>query len=236
MTKDLVTGANAVLLLGGAGVAQSIGVLRSVLDEVKLDDAPVLAADGGAALARAAEIMPDVITGDFDSLSDTDRDWAGPARLVHNPDQDSTDFDKSLAAIRAPLTLAVGFTGARLDHQLAVMTGLTLHPDRRCVLVGEDDVTCLCPPEITLDLPPGTRVSLFPMGCVHGTSSGLEWPIDNLEFRPDARIGTSNRVSTGPVRITVDAPAMLLILPRRALRPLLAALSQSDAQWPVRAG
>lgn len=236
MTEEIVTSPNAVLLLGGAGVEASLDVLRTVLDEPGLAEAPVVAADGGAGLARAAGLRPDAVTGDFDSLTPEDRSWAGPERLFHNPDQETTDFDKALAAIRAPMVIGVGFTGGRLDHQLAVMTGLALQPDRRCILVGPEDVTCLCPPRIALDLAAGDRLSLYPLAPVRGTSTGLVWPIDGLDLRPDGRIGTSNQVDDGPVEIAVDAPVMLLILPRRALRPLLEALSRSDAQWPSRAG
>ena len=235
MAEQMVTSPHAVLLLGGAGVEASLDLVRTVLEDPRLADAPVVAADGGAALARAAGLMPTAVTGDFDSLTPEDRAWLGPDRLFHNPDQETTDFDKALASICAPLVIGVGFAGGRLDHQLAVMTGLTLQPDRRCVLVGPEDVTCLCPPRIALELTAGERLSLYPMAPVQGTSQGLEWPIDGLDLKPDGRIGTSNRVSDGPVEIAVDAPSMLLILPRPALRPLLEALSRSDARWPARA-
>lgn len=235
MAKELVTTPNAVLLLGGAGVAASLPVLRTVLEELPLGETEIVAADGGAALALAAGLMPTIVTGDFDSITDQDRSQIDAARLHHNADQETTDFDKALSAISAPVCIGVGFTGGRLDHQLAVMTGLALQPDRRCVLVGEEDAITLCPPHLDLALEPGTRLSLYPLAEVRGTSEGLEWPIDGLVMRPDGRIGTSNRV-TGPVTIAVDRPAMLLMTPRRDLRSLLEALSRSDARWPARAG
>ena len=54
------------------------------------------------------------------------------------------------------------------------------------------------------------------MGPVKGTSTGLRWPIDGLDFAPDGMIGTSNEV-TGPLHLTCDAPRMLVILPVRYL-------------------
>lgn len=236
MAEDLVTSPHPVLLLGGAGVAASLPVLRDLLAEVPLAQAPVVAADGGAGLARAGGLMPDAVIGDMDSLGADDRAAIDPARLHHDRDQETTDFDKALGAIRAPLVVGVGFTGGRIDHQLAAMTGLALQPEQRCVLVGPEDVICLCPPDLSLDLATGGRLSLYPLAEVRGQSQGLEWPIDGLDFRPDGRIGTSNRVADGPVRLRISGPSMLLILPRPDLRQLLAALSQSDAQWPVRAG
>ncbi|WP_136634781.1 thiamine diphosphokinase [Pseudooceanicola onchidii] len=236
MTEEIVISDSPVLLLGGADRGGALRQLTTLRHDLPLDRMPVVAADGGAGLARAAGLPLTAVIGDFDSLTDEDRAAIDPAVLHHTPDQLTTDFDKALSEIRAPLVFGVGFTGGRLDHQLAVMTGLTLQPDRRCIVIGDEDITCLCPPDLTLDLTPGDRLSLYPMAEVGGRSEGLDWPIDGLRLRPDGRVGTSNRVSDGQIRLQIDAPRMLLILPRPALRPLLAGLSLSDARWPVRAG
>ncbi|WP_375175333.1 thiamine diphosphokinase [Pseudooceanicola sp.] len=235
MIEQIVTTDEAVLLLGGADPEGALDLLRGLKDEVPVTDMPVVCADSGAALARRAGLDPVAVIGDFDSILSEDRAALDPARLYEVDEQESTDFDKALARIGAPVVLGVGFTGGRLDHQLAVMTGLALQPDRPCVLVGEEDVICLCPPRLSLELPVGSRLSLYPLAEMRGTSQGLEWPIDGLPLRPDGRVGTSNRVSAATVELTMQTAAMLLILPRPALLPLLAALSRSDARWPARA-
>jgi thiamine pyrophosphokinase len=89
------------------------------------------------------------------------------------------------------------------------------------VLVGGDDLCFLCPAELAIDLPAGTRVSLFPMGPVRGRSEGLLWPVDGLAFDPTGRIGTSNAATGGPVRLAFDAPRMLVILPAGLLAPVV---------------
>jgi thiamine pyrophosphokinase len=94
---------------------------------------------------------------------------------------------------------------------------------RRCVLVAPHDVVFAARGDVSLDLVPGTRVSLFPMAAVTGRSEGLAWPIEGLNFRPDGRIGTSNE-ATGPVRMRLDGSGMLVILPRIALGVVVAAL------------
>lgn len=233
--QPLVSTDGPVLLLGGARTADTQGVLRDMLAIGALAQAPVVAADGGAGLAIAAGLAPAAVIGDFDSLSDADRARLDPSVLHRVAEQETTDFDKALRAIRAPVVVGVGFHGARLDHQLAAMTVLARHPDRPCILVGPEDIVCLCPPRLTLEAEVGSWLSLYPLGPVSGCSEGLEWPIDGLELTPADRVGTSNRVS-GPVQLEMAAPLMLLILPRPALRPLLEALSRSDARWPARAG
>ncbi|SLN16916.1 Thiamin pyrophosphokinase, catalytic domain [Pseudoruegeria aquimaris] len=185
-----------------------------------LEMAPNLfAADGGgAASARAAGHWPQAVIGDMDSLDAPlrrDLEAAGVA-LMPVAEQDSTDFEKCLQRLRAPLILCLGFTGGRLDHELAALHALAAFPAQPAILVGARDVIFRVPPALELDLAAGTRVSLFPMGPARGASSGLKWPIDGIDFAPGVRIGTSN-CALGPVSLRIARGEMLVILPRRCL-------------------
>ncbi len=202
--------------------------LRALADMVKT----VVAADSGADALWAVSIVPDAVIGDMDSI-DPETIAALPDGVLHPvEEQDSTDFDKCLRHILAPLVLGYGFLGARVDHQLAAMTVLARYPERRCVLLGDEDALILCPPDLSLDLPAGSRLSLFPLAEVRGTSEGLRWPIGGIAFRPDGSVGTSNEV-TGPVRLRFDGAKMLLILPSSALDALVAALAATPSSWPA---
>jgi thiamine pyrophosphokinase len=129
--------------------------------------------------------------------------------------------------------LAVGFTGARLDHELAVFHSLVARPGHSCIVLGERDIVFHAPPRLRMDLAAGTRVSLFPMAAVTGRSSGLRWPIDGLAFHPAKRIGTSNE-ATGGGRDRDGRPGLLVILPRSELDAAVAALAQSvENLWIV---
>ena len=218
MSLPIVESRGGVTLVGGGPVAAT--ALRRAL---KL--APCLvAADGGADHALAAGLMPQAVVGDFDSISAAAR-AAIPADRQHPmAEQDTTDFDKALRSVAAPFVLALGFSGARVDHGLAVFNTLARHPGRVCLVLGGPDVVFLSPPEITLRLRVGDRLSLFPIGPVTGRSTGLRWPIDGLDFAPDGRIGTSNIVSAPKVHLAFDAPKMLVILPRARLEAALNAL------------
>ena len=185
--------------------------------------APVVAAaDGGADTALANGLVPQAVWGDFDSISARARAEIPSGNLYPVTEQDSTDFEKCLSRIDAPLVIAVGFAGARHDHFLAALSTLSRRIGPPCILIAAEDVITLCPPEIALDLRPGTRLSLFPMGPASGYAQGLKWPINGLNFAPDARIGTSN-AATGPVLLQTEGP-MLLILPRANLVTLARAL------------
>lgn len=228
MNARILQSDGPVLLVGGgevdpAALAQAVGAASVVV-----------AADSGAERVLALGRMPDAVYGDMDSLDPAAQARLDPGVLRRVPEQDSTDFDKCLRHVEAPLILGYGFLGNRLDHQLAAMTVLSGRPEKRCLLIGTHDVVVLCPSEIALELPPGARLSLYPLAPVTGRSEGLRWPIDGLGFAPDGVIGTSNEVA-GPVRLWMDGPSMLLILPVAYLSALIAGLACAPGTWPARA-
>ena len=197
--------------------------------------APVcVAADGGAALAVTSGVELAAVIGDFDSIAPDILAQIPQIRQHRIAEQDSTDFQKALMRIDAPLVIGVGFCGARVDHQLAGFHTLIAFAHQPCVLIAENELIFVAPPDITLPCAPGDVVSLFPMAAVTGRSTGLEWPIDEVSFKPGVQSGTSNR-ALGPIRVQMDGPDMLMIVPRRLIQPVVAQLSQRQrAQWPVR--
>lgn len=222
----IVHEAEQITLIGGANLSD-----QHLKQALAL--APhVVAADRGADHALARGIVPQAVIGDFDSISDAARARIPPAAQHPDPDQDTTDFEKCLAAISAPLIIGLGFCGDRLDHQLAACSALARFPGQRCILMGECDALFLCPPAIRLPLDAGCRVSLFPMGAVEGRSDGLRWPIGGLTMAPDGRIGTSNR-ALGPVHLEMTAPKMLVMVPADRLGLVAAALRETIAHWPA---
>ncbi len=198
--------------------------------------APILvAADGGARTALDHGLEPVAVIGDFDSVPPDVATRVPPSRLHQIHEQDSTDFEKTLGRVDTPLAFGVGFTGLRRDHELAAFHGLLRFPDRRCILIAQLDVIALCPPQMELDLPPTTRVSLFPLGAVRANGAGLRWSFDGLDLAPGVKIGTSNEAAEGPVRLSVDAPGLLVILPVAHLGALVTGMTTAPAAWPPRA-
>ena len=148
------------------------GALDLAMVEAARCFAPTLiAADSGADHLAAMRLDPCAVIGDMDSIADPERWRASPATFVHLAEQDTTDFEKCLYATEAPFYLAVGFTGLRIDHTLAVFNALLRYPLKRIVLIGEHDVSALAPPGETLRLAltPGARVSIYPLRPVTAT-------------------------------------------------------------------
>ncbi|MEM8653557.1 MAG: thiamine diphosphokinase [Pseudomonadota bacterium] len=231
MTFSIILSDEPVVLFGAGAVSDAdIEVVRGL-------SGPRVAADGGARIATAAGLDLHAVIGDFDSLSADDLKGIPSDRQHRIKEQDSTDFDKALRHITAPVVVAVGFLGGRFDHQLACLHVLATYPERPCLLLGPEEVVLLCPPVLDLETRPGDVVSLFPLGAVQGQSSGLRWPIEGLAFDPLTTIGTSNQAE-GPVRLEMSAPRMVVIAPRRCLQSAMQALVHAprSAQWPAHAG
>lgn len=217
MSEELVHADTAILLVGGGAlgsgeVARVSGLYHGVV-----------AADGGADAALAHGLIPDHVIGDLDSISEAARARAGHLHPV--AEQDSTDFEKCLTRISAPLVLGLGFLGRRVDHELAALATLARLEAPRCILVGTHDVVARVPARLALELEAGTRVSLFPMGAARGTSRGLAWPLDGLTLAPDGQIATSN-AATGPVTLLMEG-ACLILLPPEALPALITGLAEA---------
>ena len=216
MKQVIVESLQGVTLAGGGPFGKAL--LRRALALAPV----IVGADGGADRLLRLGAEPAAVIGDFDSISAAAQlRLAG--RLFPIAEQETTDFDKALRSIQAPFVLGLGFAGARLDHGLAVLNALLHHPAQRCLVLSPQDICFLAPLQMRLDLPRGTRLSLFPMGEVTGESEGLRWPINGLQFAPDARIGTSNEVC-GPVHLRFSARKMLVMLPPRYLSAALRGL------------
>lgn len=216
MIPPLVISDRGVSIVGGGTV--SAGDLDTALSV-----APTLvAADGGADRALALGHPPDWVIGDLDSISDAARRLTPVERVHHVPEQDSTDFSKCLSRIAAPFVVVVGFAGLRLDHTLAVLTTMAGIARPPVIMLAPDDLVFVAPPRMTLPLMPGTRVSLYPMGPARGVSTGLEWPIEGIEFSPGGRVGTSN-MARGLVTLRIEGK-MLVMLPRDTLATVMTAL------------
>lgn len=218
--KAIVHSFDPVTLVGGGPV--SSGDLTEALTIAPL----CVAADGGAEAALAHGIMPVAVIGDFDSVPKAVLAKIPKDRLHRVSEQNNTDFDKAMRSIAAPVVIAVGFAGGRIDHQLAAFHTLLLHADKPCIIVSDQEIVFHCPAHVVLPMRAGEVVSLYPMVAVTGRSTGLEWPIDGLEFAPDTFVGTSNR-AFGPVELWMERPGMLCIVPRSHLVAVTRALAQT---------
>lgn len=203
-----------VALIGGARAD------AAAIEAVCARAGAVVAADGGANhLTPGAAPRLDAIIGDMDSVSNLDAWRAVPGcRVIPLAEQDTTDLEKCLYTVAAPLYLGVGFLGDRLDHTLAAAHALLKYADRRVVLLGEQDLLTLCPTRAAFRIGVGVRVSVFPLRPVRAIgSTGLAWPLDGLALAAGQRVGTSNISDAETVEMRFETLGAALMTPRDTL-------------------
>jgi thiamine pyrophosphokinase len=182
----------------------------------------IVAADGGARLALACGLVPQVVVGDLDSLTPGEVDDLRErgAEIVRYPAaKDETDLELALmtAARRGATWIRVlGTTGGRIDQMLANISLLTLPDlagrDTRLV-TGSQTLWLIGPGEHRLDGAPGDTISLLPLAgdARDVRTDGLEYPLrgETLRFGP-AR-GVSNVMLGASARVTLSTGLLIVV-------------------------
>lgn len=195
--------------------------LSGVKQRLRPDDW-LICADGALAKVMALELLPDLLIGDFDSVSPEllqQADNLGVQRLTMPAEKDFTDTDLALrAAVDAGYreVLLVGAFGGRLDHALANLFILPPYI-RQGVQIsltdGETDVH-LVTEQLTLANCRERLVSLLPLTeQVSGvTLEGFYYPLHNHTLRWGDSIGISNVPLQSEVSVRLGSGILLVIV------------------------
>ncbi len=204
MSNLIVHDSEPLTLVGGAVVSQTVL-------NICLKLAPtIVAADGGANHVWALENRPKAVIGDLDSLSQESR--IAFADVLHSvTEQDTTDFEKAICRIDAPLILAAGFLGGRLDHTLAVLNVLYRFADKAVICLSEEDVVFLVSERTKLRLNPGQRLAILPLASVEVTTRGLVWDMNRSRLHPTGLVSSSNEVAEPEVDIEASGPVFVTL-------------------------
>lgn len=217
MKDQIVDVSEPVALIGGAQLGpEHLNILQSFAEIF-------VAADGGVDQLRDTGLIPLAILGDLDSISAKSRQEFAP-HLVKITEEDTTDLEKAVTRISAPVILGAGFLGGRLDHSFASMSVLARFSDAPLILLWEAECCFRCPDAgLTLTLPVGTPIAVLPMDAINCTSSGLRWDMQDLALHPAGFVSSSNVTVTERVTIRVSGPA-LITLPVAQLAGAIAAV------------
>lgn len=171
----------------------------------------IVAADGAADKLKQIGIKPNLIIGDLDSVR---LDEHEEAEIVHRPDQNSSDFEKGLAYLKAKDLFPVvvcGVGGGVLDH---VLYNINVVAANDCIfydppLIGR---VLTAPTTLSLRLDLHTKLSLIAMPMATVKTSGLKWNLNNdiLEF-PGAN-SCFNRSVKDNIEIEIVGGKILLLI------------------------
>lgn len=184
-----------------------------------VEDAVIIAADGGLRHAQALGLTPDVILGDFDSLGYVPAD----AR-VYPVEKDDTD---TMLAVRQGLALGCrrfliygGLEGPRLDHTVANLQTLAFLADHGAegYLLGNSWVTVVKDGGITFPAQSEGLISLFCLGAEaeNVTVRGLQYGLERGKLTAGFPLGVSNHFVGRKSSIFVEKGSLWVIYDPRA--------------------
>ncbi len=163
---------------------------------------------------------PDVVIGDFDSLSGSLlRGRDGPVYL-HVPDQDSSDSEKALRLCierRIEEAVLLGALGRLMDHSLYNLSLLERFAgELRLCIADEYNTAVRIGPDSAhrWSLPAGVRFSLMPLGgpARRVTLRGAIFPLNEADLAWGDAVSLSNEVAAPPLGIGLGEGALLLSL------------------------
>jgi len=172
--------ANIVILANGLFPSRQPG-----LDILK-DADQLICCDGAADKLIANGLIPHVIVGDLDSLSEEIRERYASI-LVHSDDQESNDLTKAVRYCMekgySSLSI-IGATGLREDHTLgniSLMLEYAPHMDVR--IISDFGAFFLVNSGEKISSYPGEAISFFSVdNQVRVTSKGLRYPLHHLQL------------------------------------------------------
>lgn len=187
----------------------------------------VIAVDGGLGYCGILNVEPDIIIGDFDSVSDGEREAIAtleqeiPERIIRlKPEKDDTDM---LAALK--LALEKGYTefriyaatGGRFDHTLAniqCLLYLKNHGATGYLVDGTGMILVLQNEAVHFNKKLEGYLSLFALGkeAKGVTIQGMKYTLDNYTMKNDFPIGISNEFIGEESVISVEDGELVCML------------------------
>lgn len=183
----------------------------------------IIGVDAGTKFLYENSIRPDVIVGDFDSLSPEIlfyyEESGIPVRRFQ-PQKDASDMEIAVkTALDAGSTqlYILGGTGTRLDHVLSNIQTLAI-PEKlgvRSFLIDANNRIRLLMQPLTIKKEQqfGKYVSFFPLTTVvTGVClEGFAYPLNNHTFTSEDSLGVSNEIKEEEVRIAFKEGILIMV-------------------------
>lgn len=184
----------------------------------------VISVDGGALHLRRFGIKPDLLVGDFDSItSECLKEYESQeVEIVKFPvqkDMTDTEIAVEIALERGSSHVVfLGAMGTRLDHSLSNIFHLKKLYDSKVtgILADERNEITLIDSSIRLNRVEGMKVTLLPLtNIVKGvTTKGLMYPLYNATMNLGSSWGVSNEFSADIAEVTITEGLLLVVKSR----------------------
>jgi thiamine pyrophosphokinase len=192
---------------------------REKAKSLLLEDDYIIAADGGMKYALALGLIPKVIIGDLDSISENfDVSTFNGEIIKYSHDKDETDLQLAIQhalALNPEEIVIVAALGGRLDHSLgniALLSDANLEKYNVKLDDGIEEVF-FCRNQVQIDGAIGDIVSLIPwQGEVTGVlTEGLKWVLKSENLYPQKTRGISNEMTSDTANIQIQSGLLLVV-------------------------
>ena len=163
----------------------------------------------------------DFISGDFDSHSGSDENIY-KEKFIYTPDQDKTDFEKSLEILAQKGIEKVdvyGGSGGEMDHFLGNITvAFSFKNELDIIFFDESSTYYFIPKNFVLENVKGKMISLYPFPKAENVvTKGLNWPLDGETLDVQSRIGTRNFAVEDEISVQYSSGEMLIFIGEKYL-------------------
>jgi thiamine pyrophosphokinase len=183
----------------------------------------IICADGGGTHALRLDLVPDVVLGDFDSLSTAERQRLRPRQTQQFPvDKDETDAELAVTeALHRGVTEVVlaGALGGRMDHTLANLGLLRLLRRNRVKAVatdGHQSIWLVTPQNspFVINAQPGAVFSVLPLSTrAKGvTITKARWELQQTDLEQGDTRTVSNRLLEDPATLSLVEGELLVFV------------------------
>ena len=188
------------------------GAEPSVFPELSQYDI-VCAIDGAYNHFEKNNIIPDLVTGDFDSIHTIPTS----VEVIKTPNQEYTDFEKALLILkeRGYFTINVyGGSGKEHDHFLGnISTALQWKTKLNISFFDDFGKYFFIEKSITITNVIGRNISLIPFPIASEINTeGLLYPIKNGTLTFGKQIGTRNTATEDEINISFKSGALLIYI------------------------
>ncbi len=175
----------------------------------------IFCTDGAYNYLRNNYIVPDVVSGDFDSISSSE--IPNDIEIVVTPDQDFTDFEKALMIIESRNYKEVyiyGSSGMEHDHFLGNLSSGLKFKDKLMLMFFDDySYYFFADKETILEGYKNRIISLYPFPVTNGVQTeGLKFALKNEDLDITSRIGIRNTANEDKVTIRYNEGNLLIFV------------------------
>ena len=180
----------------------------------------VVALDGAANRLIGSKMIPDILLGDLDSVSESvlEQCKASGVTIVHTSDQQSSDISKGLEWVQRTYPDSevdiIGVEIGRYDHHLAAYSALFECKSDATILLDGWQARRVSQTPSDIETKPNSIFSLIPFGDVTGaTIKGCQFSLDNESLTTGTR-GISNIATGHSITVSVKSGNLLLLIMR----------------------